>query len=110
MSMPRSADGRPDPPVPSDERTTLAWERTALAVFGVVAAIAKHTWAEFGPAALVPIAPLALVSTWVVVEGWRRYDDDRYYRVYRAIGGPTFVLAGTIALAAGLEVAHLLVR
>ncbi|WP_193605146.1 DUF202 domain-containing protein [Nocardioides dongkuii] len=107
MSMPRPVDGRSDPPVPSDERTTLAWERTALTLFAVVAATAKHTWSVLGPTALLPLVPLALLSVWVVVEGWRRYDDDRYYRVYRAIGGPTFALALTVALAAGLEVVHL---
>ncbi|TGN31540.1 DUF202 domain-containing protein, partial [Aeromicrobium chenweiae] len=66
MSMPRPADGRSDAPVPSDERTTLAWERTALALFAVVAATAKHTWSVLGPAALLPLIPLGLLSVWVV--------------------------------------------
>ncbi|MCD9197105.1 DUF202 domain-containing protein [Aeromicrobium wangtongii] len=108
--MPRAADGRSDPPVPSDERTTLAWERTALSLFALLAATVKHTSSLLGPAALLLLAPVALLSVWVLVEGWRRYDDDRYYRVYRAIGGPTFVLAFTIALAAVVEMAHLLTR
>lgn len=110
MSMPRSSDGRSDPPVPSDERTTLSWERTALSLFAVLAAVAKHTWSSLGLAALLPLVPLALLSIWVLIEGWRRYDDDRYYRVYRAIGGPTFAMALTTALAAGLEMAHLFAR
>ncbi|AWB92174.1 hypothetical protein [Aeromicrobium chenweiae] len=72
-----------------------------------MAATAKHTWSVLGPAALLPLIPLGLLSVWVVIEGWRRYDDDQYYRVYRAIGGPTFVLALTTALAAVLEAIHL---
>jgi len=109
MTMPRTSDGS-DPPVPSDERTTLSWERTALSLFTLLAALVKHTWTAFGYAALLPLVPMAVVSVWVVIEGWRRYDDDQYFRVYRAIGGPTAVLASTVALAGVLEMIHLLTR
>lgn len=107
-TAPRAEDGRPRPDVPSDERTTLAWERTAMTLVAVIAGTAAHTWSLLGPVALLPLIPLTLLSVWVLVEGWRRYDDDRYYAVYRAIGGPTFALAATIALVAGLEAVHLL--
>ncbi|WP_122816148.1 DUF202 domain-containing protein [Nocardioides pantholopis] len=96
--------------VPSDERTTLAWERTALTLLAVGVGTARHTWSELGAAALVLLVPIVLLTLWVLGEGWRRYDDDRASRVYRPIGGPTFVLAGTTALLAGLEAAHLLTR
>ncbi|MRJ77620.1 hypothetical protein GEV29_13830 [Aeromicrobium sp. SMF47] len=81
----------------------MAWARAALALFALVAALAKHTWSVLGPTALLPLVPLALLTVWVVAEGWRRYDDDRSYRVYRAIGGPAFIVLGPTALAATLE-------
>ncbi|QKE00629.1 hypothetical protein [Nocardioides marmotae] len=51
-----------------------------------------------------------LLSVWVVAEGWRRYDDDRDSRVYRPIGGPTFVLVLAAAAAAVTQVVALAVR
>ncbi|MBC9734088.1 hypothetical protein [Nocardioides marmotae] len=53
---------------------------------------------------------LVLLSVWVVAEGWRRYDDDRDSRVYRPIGGPTFVLVLAAAAAAVTQVVALAVR
>ncbi|NPC98930.1 DUF202 domain-containing protein [Nocardioides sp. zg-DK7169] len=94
-------------PLSVDDRTTLSWERTAMALVVVAAGTARHTWSELGAAALVPLVPMMLLSFWVLAEGWRRYDDDLYFRVYRAIGGPTFLLAATTALTAAVEASHL---
>ena len=94
-----------------DIKTTLAWERTAMALLVVAVATARHTWSLLGGAALVPVAGLTIIVLWVLAEGWRRYDDDRRdRRHYRAIGGPTFVLAATTALVAATELVHLIAR
>lgn len=53
---------RPGVPSDGDERTTLAWDRTALTLLVVAAGTARHTWSALGPAALLPLVPLALLS------------------------------------------------
>ncbi|MBC2931453.1 DUF202 domain-containing protein [Nocardioides sp. zg-1228] len=94
-----------------DIKTTLAWERTAMALLVVAVATARHTWSILGPAALVPVAGLTVLTLWVLAEGWRRYGADRRdRRHYRAIGGPTLVLAATTALAAATELVHMVAR
>ncbi|MCD4526878.1 DUF202 domain-containing protein [Nocardioides sp. cx-173] len=103
-------EGRPRPGAGKEDdiKTTLAWERTAMALLVVAVATARHTWSLLGPAALLPVAGLMALTAWVLAEGWRRYDDDRDYRHYRAIGGPTLMLAATTVLMATIELIHLL--
>ena len=97
-------------PAETREQTTLAWERTALLLLAVSAAIIRHTWSTLGLAAFVPAVLFALVAQWVLAEGWRRYDDDRTSPRYRSIGGPTLALAAAAAVAAALELVDLMLR
>jgi len=106
----RRPQAPPHGPGETPEQTTLSWERTALTLLAVSAAVTRKTWSELGVVALVPLALFVLVALWVLGEGWRRYDDDRSSLRYRPIGGPTLTLAMATGAAAVVELVALVLR
>ncbi|WP_104107766.1 DUF202 domain-containing protein [Nocardioides sp. 616] len=103
--------GEPDPldPGGSEARDVLGWQRTTLTMLAVAVACARHTWSILGAYALLPMGLLVLASAWTLGDGWHRYDEDRE-GIEQASGVPTFLVAGTVALIAGIEVVYLLRR
>jgi uncharacterized membrane protein YidH (DUF202 family) len=55
------------------ERTSLAWQRTALALLGVGLLIPKLAWAVLDVWTLVPAGLVVAVAVSVLVAGHRRY-------------------------------------
>jgi uncharacterized membrane protein YidH (DUF202 family) len=100
--------GVPDPSDPggSENRDLMGWQRTTMALVAVGAASARHSWSTAGVYALLPLGLMLLVAAWVLAEGWRRYDEDRE-GIETTPGGPTFVLAATVALTAAVELHHM---
>lgn len=58
----------------ANERTALAWQRTALSLGAAAAIMARLTWSSLGVAAIAPLLAALLLSGWVFVEGWLRYS------------------------------------
>lgn len=50
------------------ERTTLAWQRTALATAAGAAVMARLTFADLGTPALVALGAAFVVSAWILLE------------------------------------------
>jgi putative membrane protein len=55
------------------ERTSLAWQRTALTMLGVGLLVPKLAWPVLGVWALVPSGIVVAVAVAVLVAGARRY-------------------------------------
>ena len=64
-----------DPGV-SNERTALAWQRTALSLIAASAVIARLTWSRLGVVAVAALTVATLLSLWVFVESRGRYAHD----------------------------------
>ena len=60
----------------SNERTALAWQRTALSLIAASAVIARLTWSRLGVTALVALTAATGLSIWVFVESRGRYAHD----------------------------------
>ena len=100
------AGGEPDPRFTlANERTFLAWVRTALALLaGGVGLEALHIPAQSGwrlsaAGVLLVLGLLAIVQGWI---GWAR--TERSLRLSKSIPGPTvgIVIAGGVLIAAAL--------
>lgn len=65
------------PPTPNSNirRTVMSWQRTALALIGAAAVMARLTWDELGPAALLVLAASMGLAIWVLIEGFFRYHS-----------------------------------
>ena len=98
-----------DPGV-ANERTSLAWQRTALALIAATAILARLTWDDLGLVGLAPLALAMALSLWVFVESWARYSHDAGIRFRsRSRGGRApLSLALATALIAVTELAALL--
>jgi uncharacterized membrane protein YidH (DUF202 family) len=59
-----------------NERTALAWQRTALSLAGGSAILARLTLDRLGAAALVSVAVAAPLALWVLWESRGRYRHD----------------------------------
>jgi uncharacterized membrane protein YidH (DUF202 family) len=57
----------------SNERTALAWQRTALSLLAGCTVMARLTWTSLGLSALALVGVAALLSLWVFVESRGRY-------------------------------------
>jgi uncharacterized membrane protein YidH (DUF202 family) len=57
----------------SNERTALAWHRTALSLLASAAVMARLTWSDLGAYAALPLVSAALLSCWVFLVSRRRY-------------------------------------
>jgi uncharacterized membrane protein YidH (DUF202 family) len=96
-------------PGAANERTALAWQRSALALIAGAAALARLTWSELGPVALVVLGVALALSAWVFVESRLRYAHDVGTRQRpRSRGGRApFALALATALVGATELAAL---
>ena len=85
-----------------NERTALAWQRTALSLAAASALLSRLTFDRLGLTALLSILALPL-SLWVLVESRRRYSHDagvpvrRRSRDGRAPAALALATAATVA-------------
>jgi len=66
----------PTDPGVGNERTALAWQRTALSLAGGSAILARLTLDRLGVAALLSVAVAAPLALWVFWESRGRYRHD----------------------------------
>lgn len=99
-------------PGTSNERTALAWQRTALSLVAACAALARVTWDVLGFSALVIQAVAAALALWVVLESRRRYagGSGESVRPHRRDGAAPLALAGSALLIGATELAALALR
>lgn len=57
----------------SNERTALAWQRTALSILAGAAIMIRLTWSDLGALTVVPLGGAILLSGWVFWESRGRY-------------------------------------
>jgi uncharacterized membrane protein YidH (DUF202 family) len=99
VTEPRAAG---DPGV-ANERTSLAWQRTALSLVAATAVMARLTWDDLGVVGLGPLMLAMGLSVWVFVESRARYSHDAGTRDRgRSRGGRAPL---SLALATGLMAA-----
>ncbi|HJR36783.1 MAG TPA: DUF202 domain-containing protein [Nocardioidaceae bacterium] len=88
----------------ANERTALAWQRTALALIAGTAVMARLSFNELGWSALGILSIAMLLSSWVFVESWLRYSQhagarlrarDRGGRAAAALATATVLIAVT---------------
>ncbi len=90
-----------------NERTSLAWQRTALAMIGGSAVLTRLTVDRLGPVALVGMAVTVSLGVVVLVASRLRYQEGRRGHPGGA-GLPAAVAVGTAAMIL-VETAALLV-
>lgn len=90
----------------SNERTALAWQRTALSLIAGSAIVTRLTWSTLGLWALAILSAVTLLSLWVFVEGTGRYSHDAGIRARpRSRGGRApLVLASGAGLLSASEI------
>lgn len=88
----------PDPGL-QNERTALAWQRTALSMIAASAVMARLTWSTGGVAALVVLVVAASLSTWVFLESRGRYAHSARVRLRASARGGRAPMALTLAVA-----------
>jgi uncharacterized membrane protein YidH (DUF202 family) len=99
-----------DPGV-GNERTALAWQRTALSMLAGSAIVARLTFDRLGAIALVSVMVVAPLALWVFWEGRWRYRHDAHIIRRRGSRGGRAPLSLTVAtLAIGCTEAVALVR
>lgn len=89
----------------SNERTALAWQRTALSILASAAIMARLTWGELGVVGSVPLLVAMVLSTWVFWESRWRYGHHAGTRLRSRprSGRAPFTLTAAIALMAATE-------
>jgi uncharacterized membrane protein YidH (DUF202 family) len=95
----------------ANERTALAWQRTALSLAAASALLSRLTFERAGWVALLSAVALPL-SLSVLLESRLRYSHDAVIRTHRRPRdgrAPAALALATVALAAS-ELAALLVR
>ena len=98
-----------DLPGLADERTALAWQRTALAVAAGAAVMARLTFVAVGPLSLVLLGTSLGLSVWLVLEARTRYRRATGPRPLRGGRAPA-MLSAAVVLLATTELAALLAR
>lgn len=86
----------------ANERTALAWQRTALSLVGGSAIVARLSWSELGLVALVPVLVTVVLALWVFLESNWRYAHDAGTRPRgrsRGGRGPLFLTLCVVVLA-----------
>lgn len=93
-----------------NERTALAWQRTALSVLAGAAALARLTADRLGPLALAGLAVALPLTLWVFFESRGRYarDPGAETRLRARSGRAPASLASAIAVMALIELVALL--
>ncbi|TYL44851.1 DUF202 domain-containing protein [Nocardioides sp. BGMRC 2183] len=94
----------------SNERTALAWQRTALSLMVAAAVMGRLSFGRLGEIAMLPLGIAAVLSAWVFVESRGRYDDaaQRRRRPRPRGGRAPLALAVATVLIAGTEIAAFL--
>lgn len=82
-----------------NERTALAWQRTALSLMAGAAIMGRLTFGRLGYVALVVLAVAAVLSLWVFIESRRRYAQRLGHRTRPRPRGGRAPLFLTLALA-----------
>lgn len=92
----------------ANERTALAWHRTALAVVAGSAVMARLTLGRLGVSALVLLGAALALGGWIVVESRSRYrhGGERGHRPARG-GRAAAMLSLAVVLMAMAELAAL---
>lgn len=93
----------------SNERTALAWQRTALATTAGAAIMARLTFGRLGVPALVTLGAALVLSGWILLESRARYDHHTGVRL-RSVprgGVAPLVLSVAVAMMALTELAAL---
>jgi uncharacterized membrane protein YidH (DUF202 family) len=60
----------------ANERTALAWQRTALSLMAGAAILARLTFDRLGLVAVALLGVALLLALWVLLESRGRYDHD----------------------------------
>ena len=95
----------------ANERTALAWQRTALSLMAGAAILARLTFDRLGLVAVAVLGVALLLALWVLLESRGRYDHDAgTRRRQRPRGGraPAALAAATVVV--GLTEAAALLR
>jgi uncharacterized membrane protein YidH (DUF202 family) len=89
----------------SNERTALAWQRTALSLVAGSAIMARLTWSSLGIVAVATLTAAMVLSLWVFVESWARYSAEAgtRSRAHFRAGRSPLALAVATALVAATE-------
>jgi uncharacterized membrane protein YidH (DUF202 family) len=95
----------------ANERTALAWQRTALSLAAASALLSRLTFDRLGLMALLSVFALPL-SVWVLLESRWRYSHDAgvQLRLRSRDGRAPAALTVATAVTAATELAALLVR
>ena len=81
-----------------NERTALAWQRTALALVAGSAILSRLTFDRLGLLAVVSVAVAAPIGLWIFLESRGRYWHDAGVRARPRPRGGRAPLALTIAV------------
>ena len=101
---------RTDPGI-ANERTALAWQRTALSLIAGTAVLARLTFDRLGVAAVAMLGVALVLAVWVLVESRGRYDHDAGTRLRersRSGRAPAALAVATVVV--GLTEAAALLR
>ena len=86
----------------ANERTALAWQRTALSLVAGSALLSRLTFDRLGLFALSGVAVALPMSVWIFLEGRWRYGHDAGVRSRRRPRdgiAPTAIMVATVAIA-----------
>lgn len=83
-----------------NERTALAWQRTALSLLAGAAILSRLTYQRLGILSLVSLALALPLCIWVFVESSARYRHDAGIRLRSSRGGkaPAALTAGLVCI------------
>lgn len=96
----------------SNERTALAWQRTALALMAGTTIMARLTFEDLGWMSLVVLSVALVLCGWVFIESRGRYSHTAGLRPRRGARGgraPAALAVATVLVAA-TEIAALAAR
>jgi uncharacterized membrane protein YidH (DUF202 family) len=96
----------------ANERTALAWQRTALALLGAALVLARLTYDRIGPVALIFLVIAVPSAVWVLLVSRRRYLDHAASRAdARPRGGRSaLVVSALMVLLAATELMAILAQ
>ncbi len=101
---------RADPGI-ANERTALAWQRTALSLMAGAAVLARLTFDRLGLVAVATLGVALVLALWVLVESRGRYDHDAGTRLgERARSGRAPAALAVATVVVGLTEAAALLR
>lgn len=81
-----------------NERTALAWQRTALSLLAGAAVLSRLTFDRLGPVGLLSVGVALPLTLWVFVESRGRYRDTAEIRLRSRPRGGRAAAALTLVL------------